>query len=219
MLASFWHDVRYAARHLLRSPGFSAAAILTLALGVGANTAMFSVLNALVLRPLPILDPDGLIGLTSRNPQGQLRLTLIPAVTELQRQGPLENVCAINGGGIIAADVNGSPTQSVIALVTGRCFAAFGVNPMLGRAITDDEAPIAARDQLVAVIGHRFWTRMFGADPNVIGKTIRMEGVEPTVIGVMPAGFGGLQALGLAAGVVPALRAAGIDPVIALRSE
>src|SRR5688572_15371153 len=137
MLDALLHDLRHAARHLQRSPGFSAAAILTLALGIGANTAMFSVLNALVLRTLPIKDPNGLVGVSSRSAQGQLRLTLISAVPELQREGPFTEVCGINGGGIFAADVNGAPIQTAIALVTGRCFDVFGVEPMLGRVITD----------------------------------------------------------------------------------
>lgn len=195
MIDGLIQDVRHAFRHLRRSPGFAAAAMLTLALGVGANTAMFSMLNALVLRPLPIKDPHGLIGVSNRNAQDQVRLTLIPVVTELQKgDGPLHDVCAYNGGGVFAADVKGTPTQAVIALVTGQCFNTFGVGPLLGRAIADDDAPIGRRGNLVTVIGHRFWTRMFAGDANVLGKTIRMEGMELTVIGVMPAGFGGLNA-------------------------
>jgi predicted permease len=194
MFDALRHDVLYAMRHLRRSPGFAAAAILTLALGVGANTAMFSMLNALVMRQLPIADPDGLIGVSSRNSQGQLRLTLISAVTELEKDGPFESLCGFNGGGIFPADVNGTPTQSVIALVTGRCFEVFGVPPLYGRVITPEDAPYEQRGNLVAVIGHRFWARMFGGDPGAIGQTIRMEGVELTVIGVMPERFVGLQA-------------------------
>ena len=191
---ALFHDLRHAVRHLQRSPGFSAAAILTLALGIGANTAMFTVLNALVLRTLPIKDPHGLVGVSSRSPGGQLRLTLISAVPEVERDGPFTEVCGINGGGIFAADVKGSPTQASIALVTGRCFSVFGVEPLLGRVITPADAPANARGQFVTVIGHRFWTRMFGGDPTAIGQMIRMEGVELEVIGVMPPGFGGIQA-------------------------
>ena len=194
MFEALRHDARYALRHLRRSPGFAAAAVLTLALGVGANTAMFSMFNALVLRKLPIADPDGLIGVSSRNEQDQLRLTLISAVPALEKDGPFASLCGFNGGGVFAADVNGSPTQAVIALVTGRCFEVFGVAPLYGRAIAPEDAPYEQRGNPVAVIGHRFWTRMFGADPGAIGKTIRMEGIELTVIGVMPASFVGLQA-------------------------
>ena len=190
------HDARYACRHLRRSPWFAAAAILTLALGIGANTAMFSVLNVLVLRPLAVKDPHQLIAASGRNERDQPTLTLITAVTELERAGPFEKVCAINGGGVFAADIGGTPTQSVIALVTGKCFEVFGVAPILGRVIDEADSPIDDTGSLVTVIGHGFWSRAFGADPNVIGRTVRMEGVELSVIGVMPRGFGGLQADG-----------------------
>jgi putative ABC transport system permease protein len=193
MLDALRHDLRYAVRHLLRSPGFAAAAVLTLALGIGANTAMFSVYNALVLRTLPIPDPDSFVGASSRNPQGQLRLTLISVVAELENDGPFSSVCAFNGGGVMPADVNDTPTQSVIALVTGNCFEVFGVPPILGRAINGGDAD-DLRGNPVAVISHRFWTQMFGGTPDAIGKVIRMEGAALTVIGVMPEGFAGLHA-------------------------
>jgi predicted permease len=187
------HDARYAFRRLRRSPWFAAAAILTLALGIGANTAMVSVLNVLVLRPLAVKDPHQLIAASGRNDRDQLVLTLITSVTELERTGPFASVCAINDGRVSATDVGGTPTQSVIALVTGNCFEVFGVPPILGRTITNADAPIDAPGSPVTVISHGFWTRAFGADPNVIGKTMRIDGVQLTVIGVMPPRFGGLR--------------------------
>ena len=94
MFDAFVQDVRHGSRHLLRSPGFTAAALVTLALGIGANTAMFSLLNALVLRPLPIKDPHGLIAVSGRNAEQQMRLTPIPAVDELSRDdSPFVGVC------------------------------------------------------------------------------------------------------------------------------
>lgn len=197
------HDARYAFRHLRRSPWFAAAAILTLALGIGANSAMFSVLNVLVLRPLAVKDPQQLIAASGRNDRDQLTLTLITAVTELERTGPFASLCALNDGRVSATDVGGTPTQSVIALVTGDCFEVFGVAPILGRTITNADAPIDAPGSPVTVIGHGFWTRAFGADPNVIGKTIRIDGVQLTVIGVMPARFGGLRPDGAMDAFVP----------------
>ncbi|MFN2447153.1 MAG: ABC transporter permease [Vicinamibacterales bacterium] len=195
MLEALLQDIRYGCRHLRRSPGFTAAAVVILALGIGANTAMFTVLNALVLRPLPISDPRGLIGVSSRNAQDQPRLTLIPAVDELIREGgPLRNVCGYNGGVVIAVEANAAPTQALGAFVTGECFNTFGVTPILGRPILHEDAPLFTPGSRVAVIGHRFWTRMFGADPRAVGQTIRTEGVELTVIGVLPPGFGGLHA-------------------------
>jgi predicted permease len=193
MLDALYQDVRYALRHIRRSPGFAAAAILTLALGIGANTGMFTVLNALVIQRLPIKDPDGLIGVAGRNDRGQSRSTPIAAVDEIARDGPLDDVCGYNGGFLIAVEAGGAPAQAIAANVTGRCFATFGVAPLLGRPIVDADAPLSRPGNRVAVIGHRFWTRMFGADPSAVGRTIRVEGLELTVIGVMPLGFGGLE--------------------------
>lgn len=186
-------DIRYACRHVRRSPGFAAAAILTLAFGIGANAAMFTVLNALVLRPLPIKDPAGLISISGRNERGQLKITPIPAVDQLTQNGPLQDVCGYNGGVIISVEANGRWSQILGTIVTGRCFTTFGVMPILGRPIVEDDAPLHRPGSHVVVIGHRFWTRMFDADPDVVGRTIRAQGVELSVIGVLPPGFGGLH--------------------------
>jgi predicted permease len=195
VLEAVSYDIRQALRHLRRSPGFAAAAIFILAFGIGANTALFSVLNALVLRPLPIRDPHGLIGVSGRGPAGEFRLTLIPAVDELTRnEGPLQHVCAYNGGVVLAVEANGIPSQAIGALVTGQCFEAFGVAPILGRPIVNADAPLLGKAEPVAVISHRFWTRMFGANLDAIGKRLRTVGVDLTVIGVLPPGFGGLHA-------------------------
>ena len=174
------------------------AALITLALGIGANTAMFSLLNALVLRPLPIKDPDGLIAISGRTAQQQMRLTPIPAVDELSRDaGPLVDICGYNGGVLLSVAANGGATQVIGALVTGGCFQTLGVAPLYGRTITNEDAPLYNRGNLVTVISHRLWMRMFGGDPAAIGKPIGVEGVELTVIGVMPEGFVGLHTDGI----------------------
>jgi predicted permease len=193
MIEVLVQDIRYALRHLRRSPGFAAAAILTLAFGIGANTAMFSVLNALVLQRLPIHDPDSLVSITSRNARGAQRYLPIAIVDQLARNGPLQPVCGYNGGFVIAVEANGAPAQALAAFVTGQCFNAFGVLPLLGRPLTDEDAPLSKPGNKVALISHRFWTRMFGGDPRAIGQRIRTEGVELTVVGVLPPGFGGLH--------------------------
>jgi predicted permease len=185
-------DIRYAFRHIRRSPGFAAAATLTLALGIGANTAMFTMLNTLMLRRLPIKDPNGLISMSSIDDRGRTRYIPFLAVRELEREGPLVDVCSHNAGGIIPIEADGAPTQAVVAFVSGRCFTTFGVMPILGRALTDEDAPIVTAGNRVVVISHRFWTRMYGADPAAIGKTLRTEGVDATIVGVLPKGFGGI---------------------------
>lgn len=188
-------DLRYAIRHLRRSPGFTAAALLILALGVGANTGMFSILNGLLVRPLPVADPDSLVGVQAFGANGNRRGILVPIAELLEQAGsPFTRACAINGGGVFAVEANGIPLQASMATVTGSCFDVLGVQPLWGRTLGPADAPVRGRGSLVAVLGHRFWSRTFGNDPGAIGKTIRSEGVELTVIGVMPQGFVGLQA-------------------------
>lgn len=194
MLESLWQDIRYAFRHLQRSPAFAATAILTLALGIGANAGMFTILNAIVLRPLAIGDPGGLIGVSGRGSRGEPRRTPIPAVDQLAN-GPLQPLCGYNGGVVLAVEAGGAPTQAIGAFMTARCLSVFGVVPMLGRPFLEEETPTdRPGNHRVALISHAFWSRMFGADPAAIGRTVRTEGVELEVIGVLPPGFGGLHA-------------------------
>lgn len=188
-------DIRQAFRHLRRSPAFAASGLLILALGIGANAAMFSLVNTLVLQQLPIADPSSLIGVSGRGAEQQLRLTPIPAVAALDLvDGPLDHVCGYNGGVVIAVAGGGTAMQAIGALVTGNCFDAFGVRPILGRTIQPPDAPLMSAGGHVAVISHRLWTRLFGADSAALGKAIQVEGISLEVIGVMPQGFSGLHA-------------------------
>ena len=192
-LDTLLQDLRYAFRHLRRSPGFAFAAIAILAMGIGANTAMFTVLNTLMLRPLPIKNPGGSIAITSRNERGVQRPSPILAVHELIREGPLDDVCGYNGGAVLGAEVNGGTDSDRGCFVSGRCFTTFGVMPILGRPINDDDAPLSRPGAKIAVLSHRFWTRMFAGDPAAIGRSMRVQGVQVTVVGVLPPGFGGIQ--------------------------
>jgi putative ABC transport system permease protein len=194
MVESLLQDLRYGFRHLRRSPGFAAAAVLTLAFGIGANTAMLTMLNALVFRPQSIRDPNGLIGITSRDGRGQVQSIPILAVAELNRDaGPFQDLCAYNGGFVISIEANGTPMQTVAAFLSGQCFSTFGVAPVHGRAIEDTDAPLLGKGSHVALISHRLWTRVYGSDPAVLGKPIKTEGIELSIVGVAPPGFGGLQ--------------------------
>ena len=193
-MRAFSRDCRNAIRHLRRSPGFCVAAILTLALSLGANAAMFSLENALVLRTLPIPDPGGLVGVSGRGPQDQLRLTPIPAIDVLSEgDSPLRQLCGYNSGVVLSVASESAASQAIGALVTGRCFETIGVAPMLGRVIGEADAPLARPGNMVAVISHRLWMRIFGGQASAIGKTIRVEGARLEVIGVMPEGFDGLD--------------------------
>ncbi len=186
-------DLKHAFRHFRRSPGFAVAAVLTLALGIGANTAMFSVLNTLAFQRLSIPDPDGLYSLSSYNERGQKRYIPMPTVIDLNRESPFIEACGYNGGGTFPIEANGIPTQGIAAFVTGRCFSVFGVRPVLGRGIVDEDAPIMTPGAKAVVISDRIWNRLFNRDPNAIGKSMRIEGSEAIVIGVLPPGFRGIH--------------------------
>src|SRR2546423_1516397 len=183
-------DFRYAFRQLIKSPSFSLTAIVALALGLGATTAMFAVIYAFLLRPLPYANPDQLVmlqsrGVTTGNDLGVNYLDFVDwqkqnrsfsdlAFFNLRWNGNLESP------GRMAATVKTS-------FPTANLFSLLGVQPILGRdlARADDE-PKAAK---VMLISERLWTKSFGGDPNIIGRDIRLDGTTRTVVGVMPAGF------------------------------
>jgi putative ABC transport system permease protein len=194
MIDAFLHDVRSALRHVKRAPAFGLAAVVTLGLSIGATTAVYSVLHALTLRQLPVRAPSELIMARSVGPQGQSRLTLITAIDLLRQPGSVvQDYCGYNGGLVVSVMVNGAPSQAWVDFMSPGCLEMLGVTPMLGRTFTAEEARLSSASARVALIGHRFWQRVFGADPNVVRRTIRTEGVEVRILGVLPESYGGLQ--------------------------
>ena len=194
MTDALLHDARHALRRLRQSPGFAVAATVVLAIGIAANTALFGALHALQWRELPVRAPGELIWARGHGPEGQTRLTLITALEHLEKdEGPVSGYCAFNGGLVAAVDANDIPAQAGIDFLTAGCFEMLGIAPAFGRFYTADEAPLTARSARVAVITHRFWHRMYGGDSSVLGRRLRMEGVEVEVIGVLPPGFSGLD--------------------------
>src|SRR2546428_49209 len=191
MFDAFRQDLRHALRHLRRSPTFTLGAMLTLALGIGVSAEVFSALNALVLRPAPIKDPSGLIGVWPIDARGQQTSTLAP-VADLLQDGPLESVCAY-GYSPVGVEANGIPVYAAVEIVTHQYFATIGVPPLLGRVFTAEEAPASRPGMRVVVIGYDFWQKLFGGAPDVVGRSFQTDGDPVTVIGVMPRGFRGLR--------------------------
>jgi predicted permease len=185
-------DLHYAFRHLRRSPGFAAAAIATLALSIGANTAMFTMLNVIALKRLPIAEPDKLMAILPINSRGLSRSTPMSVVAVL-RDGPLEHFCAYVGDLVLPVLANNAPLQTATTFVTSECFNAFGIAPILGRGITEDEAPINGPGAKVAVISHRLWSTTFNSDPAVLGQLMLVNNVPVTIVGVLPKGFTGVE--------------------------
>lgn len=191
MLDALRQDLRHAFRHLRRSPTFTLGATCTLALGIGLSAAVFSALNALVLRPVPIADPGGLIGVWPVDSDGQ-RTSMLAPVADLLQEGPLEGVCAY-GDSRAGVEANEVPVYAVVEIYSHQCFATLGVPPLMGRTFTPEEAPADRAGARVVVIGYDFWQNVFGGAPDVVGRRFRTDGDPVTVIGVMPRGFRGLR--------------------------
>src|SRR5262245_3562739 len=205
---SFWQDLRYGARMLLRQKGLTAIAALSLALGIGANTALFSVVDAMLLKKLPVREPDRLVLFGSRAPRdfsagsytgnserdpvtGERIMTSFPFqsfVRFREQPGVFSDVFAFGGVGLtVSAD--GRADVATGQAVSGNYYAGLGVRAVIGRTITDEDDKASASP--VAVLSFRYWQRRFSGDPGVVGKQINLNNVAFTVIGVTPPGFDG----------------------------
>ena len=182
-------DIRYGIRGLLKRPGFTLVAIVTLALGIGANTAIFSVVNAVLLKPLPFPEPERLVklGEGSSITHPERGVFSFPDYKDLQAQTQtLEHVAGyLNSGGMLASD-DGDPERVLGADVSAEYFQVLGVKPQLGRTFTPEEDHPQAS---VVVISHGLWQRRFGGSQQVIGKQLKLGTASMTIIGVMPPGF------------------------------
>jgi predicted permease len=217
---TLWQDVRYGLRMLARSPGFTAVVILTLALGIGANTAIFSVVNAVLLKSLPVQKPEELVVVKYSDPQsGRLNEDFSYPMYQAIRD---KNTCF---AGVLARsglDLNvgyGAESEQLYGeLVSGNYFTTLGVQPWLGRLFTDDDDRIPGGHP-VAVLSYGYWQRRFGSDPSVIGKQIILNARPMTVVGVTPPGFYGTE-LARDPGVrVPMMMATIFRPVPANRLQ
>ena len=172
-------DLRYALRALRKSPGFATTAILTLALGIGANAAIFSVINAVLLRPLPYPASDQILTLAQNES--------LPDLEDVQNQA--RSFAAVTGVTQQALDFTGAgePVQVIGALCTADLFPTLGIQPSLGRAFTSEEDRYGG--PALVLLTHGFWVRYFGSDPNVLGRSIRLSGNSYTIIGVMSRDF------------------------------
>lgn len=179
-------DLRYGIRMLLRKPGFTAVAVITLALGIGANTMIFSVVNAVLLSPLPFPDSSRLVRLGESHPKYIGNLTYASFLDLGNETESVENIAAARFWSDNLTD-GGEPEQVSIMMVSANFFPALGVPPQLGRTFLPEEDKPGSDN--VVVLSHGLWQRRYGGDPNLIGKSIKVGASERTVIGVMPNGF------------------------------
>ena len=182
-------DLRYAIRMLLKRPGFTLVAVVTLAIGIGANAAIFSVANAVLLRPLPFKDQERLVTIREVGPRAFQEGAPVTAPDYLfwrEQQRSFEHLAALKGQ-VINLTSYGEPERIGGNAVTVNFFSMLGVTPALGRAfLAEDEQPGRER---VAIITHGLWQRKLGSDPEAVGKELLLNGNPHTIIGVLPADF------------------------------
>ena len=193
LLETLWQDIRYGGRMLRKSPGFTAVAVLTLALGIGANTAVFSAAHAVLWSTLPVANPQNLVVLAAVRKDGTKRDDLpISVADELQRSSRvLSDVIASDADGLSLSFNGGRAERAMGEAVSPNYFSFLGIRPILGQGFSLG----VRRGQWAAevVLSYRFWQRRFGGDPRVLGRTVTLNDVPFTIVGISPASFYSLQ--------------------------
>lgn len=191
-MQSLWHDLRYGLRQLLRSPVFTVVAVLTIALGVGANTAIFSFVNALLLRPLEgVRDPAGLAQVLQIRDDRVYESVSHRDWLDYREQNNIFTGMAMHDDMTLSLNTGQEAERLDGAMVSGDYFETLGVRAALGRLIAPDDAKTEGASPVV-VLGHSLWRNRFGGDPLIVGKTISLNGSGYTVVGVAADGFAGV---------------------------
>jgi predicted permease len=211
-MQTLWQDLRYGARMLLKQPGITLIAVLTLALGIGANTAIFSLVNTVLLRSLPVANPQQIVAVNvTMNKGTEYVVTSYPNYKDLRdRNDVLAGIIAYRPAPLSLSS-DGRNERVFGYLATGNYFDVLGVKAVLGRMFTqdDDRAPGA---HPVTVMSYNLWQNRFGGDPNVVGKTVILNGHTFTVIGIAPKGFHGTEIMFAAAFWAPMMMQRQIEP-------
>ena len=184
---AFWKDVRFGVRMLLRSPGFMATAILTLALGIGANTALFSVVNGVLLNPLSFPRANELVTLYENKPNFKYGSISYPNFLDWQRDNrTFQSIAAYRPDDFTVAGV-GNPERVNGVMVSADFFSTLGVQPMLGRGFSADEDRLGGKP--VVLISAGYWKRNYGSARDIVGKPLTLDGKDYEIVGVIPASF------------------------------
>jgi predicted permease len=208
-MSTFLQDLRFGARLLAKSPGFTIAAALSLALGIGANTTIFTLVNAVLLNPLPVEDPSQLVSVWTSDERNQnaagfgfLQVSPRNYMDLRDKNEAFSGLAAHTGLPLNISGGKGEPRQVFGEIVTGNYFGVLGARPLVGRGFLPDEDQTPGA-KLVCVLGYGEWQKQFGGDPSVVGRTMTVNGQGFTVVGVMPKGFKGTNAIGAPALWVP----------------
>jgi predicted permease len=206
---SFWQDLRFAARTLRGSPAFTIIAIITLGLGMAVNTTIFSVINGMLLRPMPVPHPEQIAVLTMQQAgtPGFQRFSY-PDYQDLSRQADSFSYILGYRPTLVGLSVDGKADHCVLSRVTGNYFAALGIQPAVGRLILPTEGQQPGADPIL-VLGYSYWKKRFNADRNVVGKHVEINAHPFTIVGVAPQGFHGTYAIVDMDGYVPFSAATG----------
>src|SRR5829696_539529 len=186
----FWQDLRYSMRMLWKSPGFTLIAVVALALGIGANTAIFSVVNAVVLRPLPYPSPEKLVWIWETSPVNEIKqeVASYPNFNDWRQQNQsFEGMAAFAGSYLFLTSPDGTPERLSGAVVVGDFFKVLGVQPMLGRTFLPEENQ--GGNQRAVILSHGLWQQRFGGKRELLEQTVMLQGNPFTVVGIMPPQF------------------------------
>ncbi len=193
-------DIQYALRTMRKSPGFTAVAVLTLALGIGANTAIFTLVNAVFLRPIPVRDPGNLVSIFTTDERNRSAVSNILPVSfpngdDIQHRVQSFSGVSMYSTAAVSMTINGQPESLTAQAVSGNYFDVLGVQAGLGRTFRPEEDAQPGAFPVI-VLNYGLWERKFGGDRNVIGKTVLLNGLGFSIIGVAPQGFQGVSVLG-----------------------
>jgi predicted permease len=192
-MGALLQDLRFTFRQLRKAPSFAVTAVLTLALGIGANTAIFSLVNSFLLKPLPVENPQQIATLTYTQNHGPLQRTFSSLefkAIRAQSGNSFSDILAVSAGLDAFATAGQQPERITTVYVSGDFFSALGVQPAAGRLFLRSEGEVPDRDP-VLVLGYDFWKKRFNGDPNVVGRQVTVDGHTVSVIGVAPRGFYG----------------------------
>jgi putative ABC transport system permease protein len=195
-LSGLWHDIRHGARVFARNPAFTAIAVTSIAFGTGANVAMFSLADTLLLRPLPVPRPGEVLTIGSRVHRGLATFTVMshPDYVDIRTRSRSFSslVASVFEVAALAPDREASPQMKLMSFVNGDYFRMLGVQPALGRGFLPEEDEVEGRNAVV-ILSHAIWQQDFAGDPGILGRTIVISGHEFTVVGVAPESFTGLH--------------------------
>jgi macrolide transport system ATP-binding/permease protein len=209
-MQTLWQDLRYGFRMLAKSPGFTALAVLTLALGIGVNATVFSVINGMLLRPMPVPHPEQITVLAAQQDGSQdFQQFSYPDYLDIRKQANAFSDILAYRVSLVGLSVDGKGDHCIVSRVTGNYFSTAGIQPALGRLIFPTEGQTPGSDPIL-VLGYAYWQKRFGGDKNVIGKQVEMDGHPVTIVGVTPKGFPGMYAFLNMDGYVPLSAVAGL---------